>query len=254
MSLQNQKDKNIFFKTFRFYKRNFWQFTKIAFFVTLISSIIKSYDLTHTNSSDIALILYITGIYVTLALIWLNFNKKESEKVKISRVYRLSSARFFPFLMVSLMQAAISLPLIIGAAIIVFVIGLGFAPAFIFIGVAFMAISTILLVRYSMAGLVIVEETNLNSFKALSRSKKIIKGNFWWLVLHYLIFIIVMGTIGGLIINLVYRIPVFADNWFIQGIIDGVLLSVILTVTTIFAYNVYEDLKKRDRSQSQKKN
>lgn len=245
---------NIFWRTLLFYKKNFWVFTKIAIIVVLISAVIKSYDLTHTNSSDLALILYIAGIYVLLALVWLNFNKKQGEKIKIASIYKSSSARFFPFLAVSLVQSAMSLPLVIGGAIIILTIGLGVTPIFILVGVVFMIVSIVLLVWYSMAGLIIVEESEITSVKALAKSKKLIKGSFWWLVVRYLVFILAIVLFSGVIINFVTSITFVSDNWFIKGIIDGLLATLILSVLTIFAYNLYEDLKKRDRRPSKKKN
>jgi hypothetical protein len=249
-----KKSDNLFLKTFRFYKSNFWLFTKVCISVILVSAIIKSYDLTHTNSSDVALILYVVGIYVMLALIWLNFNKTQEEKLKISDIYKRSSSRFFPFLAVSLMQSAMSLPLIIGAAMIALSIGLGIAPAFVIVGLALMAISCVLLVWYSMAGLIIVEQSNVTSFSALAKSKRLIKGSFWWLITRYIAFSLLVGVFSGLIINLITRFSIFSDNWFIKGAIDGILLTLVLSVLTIFAYNLYEDLKKRGKRPSKKKN
>lgn len=257
--LKAKKDKRnlkLFTNTLRFYKQNFWSFTKIAAIVVLISAIIKSYDLTHTNSSDIALILYVAGLYTFLALLWLNFNKKEGEKIKISEIYTSSSARFFPFLAVSLVQSLISLPLIIGFVLIILTVGLGMAPVFILIGGVLIIVSVILLIWYSLAGLVVVEEANLTSIKALSRSKKLVKGNFFGLLFDYLLFILVIGFFSGLIINLITRIGFIGDNWFFKGLIDGVLLTVVLSIVSIFGFNIYQDLKSRSNDQrpSQKKN
>jgi len=234
----------LFIHTFLFYKRNFWTFTKVAGVVVLIGTIIKSYDLSHTNSSDIALILYLAGVYVLLALVWLNFNQKEGQKIKISQAYQLSSARFFPFLAVSLIQSLLSLLLIVGSVLIILTIGLGMLPVFILIGIVLIVLAIVLLIWYSLAGLVVVAEVNLSSIQALKRSRELVKGNFFRLLINYLVFSLIIGLVSGLVINLVTRIEWVWNNWLARGLIDGILITVILSVISIFGFNLYEDLKR----------
>lgn len=226
----------------RFYKQNFWRFTRVAALVVLLSSIIKAYDVAHSNSNDLALVLYLAGLYVFLALLWLNFNHSKATALKISQIYRQSSGRFLPFLAISLLQGLMSLPLIFGFFIIIVAIAVRATPLLILPGALLVLLSIVLLVWYSLAGLIIVEESSTTSLKALKTSRKLVKGNFWELIGDYVLFIIVLGLGSGLILQLVTVIKPLSTSWFFQGIINGLLLTVILVTTSIFGYNVYQDL------------
>lgn len=228
------------------YRANFWQFSRVAAVVVVASSLIRTYDSAHSNSNDVALFLYLAGLYALVALFWLNY-QPSALKRKISQVYVASSARFLPFLNVSILQGLMSLPLVAGLTIIILGISLGLTIFISLAGAVLVAISIILLVWFSLAAAAVLDKTR-TSIAALRQSRRLVRGNFWRVLLDFVVFFISFGLAAGLITELASLIPTLGRSWIFQGLVSGAVLSAFLPLFSIFLYNVYQSFTVADAS------
>lgn len=227
-----------------FYKQNFAKLTLVAAVVLLTSSIIKAYDQSSSSNSDVTLILYVAGLYTLAALVWYCFHTAEAEKSRFDQIYVRSSARFLPLLFVSIAQTLMGLLAIVGGFIFLLATAAGLGWWLAVIGGAMVILSAWLLVRYSLAGLVVVGEP-VSGRAALQRSRLLTKKRFWRLLGSYLGFLLVVGFACGLVLEVFVRLPKLSQMWFFQGLMNGALLSAIMPLMVIFGYQLYRTLNEK---------
>lgn len=237
----------IFTSSLKVYRQNFWRFTITAAVVLLVSSIIKAYDVSVSKNSDVMAILYIAGLYAFAALVWLNFSLQKAKTMRLTQIYVTSSGRFFPLLFVSIAQALMVAPAVVGFFLLLLSVSAGLGWWLGIIGGLLVVLSAWLLVRYSIASVIAVAEA-VTGMQALRRSHLLTKKRFWRLVGSYLAFLLVIGFASGLVLELFIRLPRLSGIWFFQGLINGLLLSVIMPLLSIFACNLYRVLDEKSKS------
>lgn len=230
-----------------FYKQNFIKLSSVASIVLLSSSVVKAYDQNSSTNSDIVLILYVAGLFALVALIWVCFNAEKVKRVPLSQIYVSSSARFLPLLLVSIAQTLMSLLAIVGGFVFLLATAAGLGWWLAVIGGVMILLSIWLLVRYSLAGLLVVGES-VSGRTALKRSRELTKKFFWRLLGSYVGFVIVIGFSCGLVLEIFVRLPVLSKIWFFQGLVNGILLSIVVPLMVIFGYQLYQVLDEKRSS------
>lgn len=237
----------IFTSSLKFYQQNFWRFTLTAAIVLLASSIIKAYDVSVSKNSDVMAILYIAGLYAFAALVWLNFSLQKAKAIRLTQIYVASSGRFFPLLFVSIVQVLMVAPAVVGFFLLLLSVSAGLGWWLGVVGGLLVVLSAWLLVRYSLASVITVGE-RLTGWQALGRSNRLTKKRFWRLTGSYLAFLLVIGFASGLVLELFIRLPRLSELWFFQGLVNGLLLSMIMPILSIFACNLYRVLNEKSPS------
>lgn len=218
--------------------------SSVAAIVLLSSSVVKSYDQNSSTNSDIVLILYVAGLFALAALIWVCFNADKAKRAPLSQIYVGSSARFLPLLLVSIAQTLMSLLAIVGGFIFLLATAAGLGWWLAVIGGVMILLSIWLLVRYSLAGLVVVGES-ISGRAALKRSRELTKKYFWRLLGSYIGFFLIIGFGCGLILEIFVRLPALSKVWFFQGLLNGILLSIVVPLMVIFGYQLYRVLDEK---------
>ncbi len=236
----------IFIDSLKTYRQNFWRFTLTAAVVLLVSSIIKAYDLSVSKNSDVMAILYIAGLYAFAAMAWINFYLVKAKKMRLTQIYVASSGRFFPLLLVSIVQILMVAPAVVGFFLLLLSVSAGLGWWLAVVGGVLLVLSAWLLVRYSLANIIAVGE-QITGLAALRRSFQITTKKFWRLTGAYVSFLLVIGFCSGLVLELFVRIPILSGVWFFQGLVNGLLLSVIMPLVSIFAYNLYRVLDEKSQ-------
>ncbi len=232
---------DVYKSSWAIFRANLRKFITIAAVVLVTSSTVRSYDASASQNSDIALILYIASLFTFAALAWMNFNLEESRKLRFDKIYVVSSARFLPLLLVSIVQIAIAALSVVGVFVFLLAVAAGLGWWLAVVGVALIGLSAWLLVKYSFAGVIAVGE-GLSGIQALKTSSRLAKKHFWRLSGAYLSFLLIVGFVCGLILELFIRIPNISKMWFFEGLVNGILLSLVIPLMTVFVCNLYRAL------------
>lgn len=236
----------IYRKAWATFRGNFWRFMMVSTVVLLTSSIIKAYDVSVSQNSDVALILYVASLFTFAALVWMNFNAK-SKGMRFDRIYVASSSRFLPLLLVSLMQMLMAGLAIVGVFIFLLSTAAGLGWWLAVVGAVLIGVALWLLVRYSLAGIVVICQP-ISGPAALKTSRRLTKNSFWRLTGAYISFFLLIGLFAGLALELFVRLPKISQIWFFQGLVNGILLSLIVPLMVVFAANIYQVLDGKSTS------
>ncbi len=175
------------------------------------------------------------GLYASLALLFAFYYPKKTKTTSWAKIYITASARFLPFLGVTVIQSLVGMFVILGGLLpVLYLAGVVAAP-FALVGVVFALLALWLLVRLSIAG-IIVATTEMSVITALRASLLGTKKRLWILFFDWLVIFLFATLLSGIVLRAVYMVPALGDNQLIVAGVNGVLVTILLPI--ILGYGV----------------
>lgn len=217
-------------------------FLKITMVVTIpVAFLLGTQDGTFGN--DYAVFSSLASVFLFLALIWTYFNKNKAKKLKISEIYKKVSASFLQAIMATILTTLISVPLlvILVATILLFSAIPQYWYYYIIPIVLLAFVSSLLITKYSLGYVIIIKEED-SSFRAISRSGKLLKNNVLKFFFGYFLFFAIVIFINLLIVYLLSLSQSLSQNSLLLMIINSILISLYLPILIIYMCKSYEKL------------
>ncbi len=206
----------------------------ISAIVAIPGSILRvtSFD---NGVTDFSIVASLAGLYASLALLFAFYYPKKTKTTSWVKIYITASARFLPFLGVTVIQSLVGMFVILGGLLpVLYLAGVVAAP-FALVGVVFALLALWLLVRLSIAG-IIVATTEMSVITALRASLLGTKKRLWILFFDWLVIFAIATLLSGIVLRAVYMVPALGDNQLIVAVVNGVLVTILLPI--ILGYGV----------------
>ena len=222
------------------WSKSFWR----ILFMTAIVAIPGSYTrvLAFDSINDASIIASIAGLYLTLALTYSFINNKQLLSTKFTKLYVLSSARFLPFLFASIMFSVITLPAVFGVSLIILSISTELSPLLVALGVLFVVLSLYLMLRFSIATVLVVQNdiTAFNAFRLSWQvtAKKLIRLSLDWIFIFF-----ISVVISGLVLTGADYFLSAANNLYIQVAVNALLLLFVLPLVVGYSVEITKRLE-----------
>ncbi|MCC7289255.1 hypothetical protein IT414_02615 [bacterium] len=239
---RNRRRVRLFLDSWRFYKTNFWRITRVAAIVFFTGAVLQAYQARYGSATDLTFVIFLASEMALLALLWLNINHEEAKQLKVSQIYNSANSRFLPFLTVAILQSLMILPLIFGAFLFIISISLGLTVWFQILAATLMLISLLLLLWYSQAAFVVLAEGK-SSVRALRHSQQLVKGQLRRIAVDYFVFTIFVLLLVALVGQLSATVKFLQNNWVVEGVVSGVMITIVISLASVFGYNLYQDVK-----------
>ncbi len=225
---------SLFSETVTFFRLHFGKLLIVSAVVAIPGAILRvtSFD---NGVTDFSIVASLAGLYASLALLFAFYNPQKTKTLSWSKIYVTASGRFLPFLGVTILQSLVGMFVILGGLLPVLYFAGVVAVPFAFIGMLFAFIALWLLIRLSIAG-VVVATTNMSVITSLRASLLGTKKRFWILFFDWLVIFLLATILSGLILRLVYLVPALGDNQLVVAGVNGILVTFLLPV--ILGYGV----------------
>lgn len=221
-------------ETFTIFKVNLGKILLISAIVAIPGAILRIASLDN-GVTDFSIVASLAGLYAALALLFALYNPKKTKALTWSKIYVTASGRFLPFLGVTVIQSLAGMFVILGGLLPVLYFAGVVALPFALVGVLFAFIALWLLIRVSIAG-IIVATTEMSSITALRASLMGTKKRFWILLFDWFTVFLLATILSGLILRLVYLVPALGDNPLVIAGVNGILVTILLPI--VLGYGV----------------
>lgn len=223
------------------WRNNFWKILLATIIVTIPGSFIKVFQFDSVN--DASIVASIAGLYLCVALIWSFFNLSAINKNSFLKLYILSSSRFLPYLFTSVLFAIVCMPAIFSIMLMVLSVSLQIPWAFSIVAIFTLIASIYLAVRLSIAPILVVQN-DITAFNALRLSWQVVKGNIIKITFAWAVALFGVIVISGIIFTLVNLNQFMASSAFVQLLLNGILLSLLLPLFIGYGVELVKRLEK----------
>lgn len=230
----------LFKSTCDIWLKSFWK----IMFMTAVVAIPGSYTgvLAFDSVNDASIIASIAGLYLTLALTYSFIDTNKLTSNRFTQLYILSSARFLPFLFASIIFSVITLPAILGASLIILAISAPLSPLFILLGVVLIISCLYLLLRFSVATVLVVQN-DITAFNAFRLSWQVTNKRIIRLTLAWLFIFFISIALSGLVLTGGDYFLSAANNVYIQVAVNALLLLFILPLFIGYSVEITKRLE-----------
>ena len=223
--------------------RGHWRgYMAIAAIVFVPSAIIRQYTNGSTGANDYSIVLYLADLFAVLALFWRVQGRATQGTHKIRDLYVASSRRYLPFLLIAVLLAVVLIPFALGFLLIFLTTAAGLAAYYLIGGFLIVAICLFLIIRLSMAIVVVVDDQNTWR-RAIAISWQTSRRHWWYLAWSYMIYFVAAAILAGVALNVYRLIPVIGKNSIGIGVMNGLLLAITIPILTIYATNIFANLQ-----------
>lgn len=220
--------------------KSFWK----VLFMAAIVAIPGSYTrvLAFDSVNDASIIASIAGLYLTLALTYSFLNDQILVKNRFTKLYVLSSGRFLPFLFASIIFSVVTLPAALGISLIILAISVPLSPAFIFLGVGLILLCTYMMLRFSVATVLVVQN-DITAFNAFRLSWQITNKNLVRLIIAWAFVLLIAIAISGIVLTGADYFLSAANNIYIQVAVNALLLLFVLPLFVGYSVEITKRLE-----------
>lgn len=224
----------------RSYKQNFLKLLAMAAIVAIPGSFISVYQFDSVN--DASIITSIAGLYLCVALIWSYFNIDKVKKNNIFKLYTLSSKRFLSYLFATMLFSIVCMPAVLSIVLIILAWSGQVTWIFLFLGILILIASIVLLVRFSLATTLVVQN-DISAFDSMRLSWQVVRGNSITTLLAWGLILFIVVMISGVVFSVANISPVIAGSALIQLLLNGILLTFLLPVFISFGVELTNRLE-----------
>lgn len=228
--------------TLIYYRQNLARLLGLSGVVFFTSAMIQAYQNRYETNIDLAFIIFGAGVMSFMAMSWFNINRTEAESMRFSHIYNKANRYYLPYLAVSVIQSILLLPVVFGIFLSIIAVSLGLTYWMQVLAVVMVLIAMILSIWYSQAGFVVLDH-RMSSFKALRQSQRMVRGQMRRIVTAYVVFVVLVGVVVGVIGFLSTHIKFLETNWLAGGLLGGILATLIVSLGSVFSYNLYQNVK-----------
>ncbi len=232
---------SLFAETVLVLKNNLSKILIISAIVAIPGAILRvtSFD---NGVTDFSIVASLAGLYASLALLFVFNNPTNLKHTSWTQTYIASSGRFLPFIGVTIIQGLVGLFVVLGGLLPVIYLAGVVALPFGLVGAILCLIAVWLLVRLSIAG-IIVASTDLSVISSVRASWLGTKKRFWVLLLDwFLIFtLVVIGS--GIFLRIAYIVPAIGENMIALALVNGVLVTIFLPIVLGFGVGIWKRIQ-----------
>ncbi len=224
------------------YRQNMAQLIGLSGVVFFTSSMIQAYQNRYESNIDLAFIIFGAGVMSFMAMGWFNIYQHDAKSMRMSHIYNTANRHYLPYLTVAVIQSILLLPIVFGVFLSIIAMSLGLTYWMQVLAVVMVLIAMILSIWYSQAGFVVLDYS-ISSIKALRLSQQMVKGQLRKIVLAYAVFVVLCSVLVGAIGFLSAHIKVLETNWLAGGLLGGIIATLIVSLGSVFSYNLYQNVK-----------
>lgn len=220
--------------------KSFWK----IFILTAIVAIPGSYTkvLAFDSLNDASIIASIAGLYLTLALTYSFINERKLLENRFTKLYVLSSSRFLPFLFASIIFSVLTLPAIFGISLIILSISVPLSPLFIVLGVVLILAILYLMLRFSIATILVVQN-DITAFNAFRLSWEVTNKRQLAIALNWVSIFLFSAVISIVVLTAADYLFSAADNVYIQVAVNALLLIFVLPLFIGYSVEIAKRLE-----------
>ena len=220
--------------------KSFWK----IFILTAVVAIPGSYTriLAFDSVNDASIIASIAGLYLTLALTYSFINEQKLLENRFTKLYVLSSSRFLPFLFASIIFSVLALPAIFGVSPIILAISIPLSPLFIVLGVVLILAILYLMLRFSIATVLVVQN-DITAINAFRLSWQVTNKKQIGLAISWITIILLSAIISVVVLSASDYLLSAAENVYIQVAVNALLLIFVLPLFIGYSVEIAKRLE-----------
>lgn len=220
--------------------KSFWK----IFILTAVVAIPGSYTriLAFDSVNDASIIASIAGLYLTLALTYSFINEQKLLENRFTKLYVLSSSRFLPFLFASIIFSVLALPAIFGVSLIILAISIPLSPLFIVLGVVLILAILYLMLRFSIATVLVVQN-DITAINAFRLSWQVTNKKQIGLAISWITIILLSAIISVVVLSASDYLLSAAENVYIQVAVNALLLIFVLPLFIGYSVEIAKRLE-----------